>query len=113
MIKAHELLQGCKITSLDFNEFLSRKFDTNDLIYCDPPYYKANNSRVGPNINHNVLAELIKNLPCKVILSGYNNAIYDKVLTNFTRKNKIRASCGRNKNGQSAVATEYKWQNFR
>ncbi len=57
-----------------------------ELIYCDPPYlietrtskrrYRHEYSRQ----DHLELLELLKSLPCRVILSGYPSALYDGML---------------------------------
>ena len=57
-----------------------------ELIYCDPPYlletrtskrrYRHEYSRQ----DHLDLLELLKSLPCRVILSGYPSAVYDGML---------------------------------
>ena len=57
-----------------------------ELIYCDPPYlletrtskrrYRHEYSRQ----DHLDLLELLKTLPCRVILSGYPSALYDGML---------------------------------
>jgi site-specific DNA-adenine methylase len=57
-----------------------------ELLYCDPPYlietrtskrrYRHEYSRQ----DHVDLLELLKSLPCQVILSGYPSALYDGML---------------------------------
>ena len=57
-----------------------------ELVYCDPPYlietrtskrrYRHDYSRQ----DHVALLELLKSLPCRVILSGYPCALYDDLL---------------------------------
>ncbi|MES9857820.1 MAG: DNA methylase [Sedimenticola sp.] len=62
-----------------------------ELIYCDPPYlletrtskrrYRHEYSRQ----DHLDLLDLLKTLPCRVILSGYPSALYDSVLEGWNR----------------------------
>jgi len=57
-----------------------------ELVYCDPPYlietrtskrrYRYDYSRQ----DHVELLELLKSLPCRVIVSGYPSALYDGLL---------------------------------
>jgi hypothetical protein len=60
-----------------------------ELIYCDPPYlietrtskrrYRHEYSRQ----DHLDLLELLKSLPCRVILSGYPSTLYDGMLEDW------------------------------
>ena len=60
-----------------------------ELIYCDPPYlietrtskrrYRHEYSRQ----DHLNLLDLLKTLPCRVILSGYPSALYDGMLEDW------------------------------
>ena len=60
-----------------------------ELIYCDPPYlietrtskrrYRHEYSRQ----DHWDLLDLLKTLPCRVILSGYPSALYDGMLEDW------------------------------
>jgi DNA adenine methylase len=64
-------------------------FAGSELIYCDPPYlletrsskrrYRHDYSRQ----DHVELLELLKSLPCRVILSGYPCALYDDLLESW------------------------------
>lgn len=113
MIIAKQLLNDVVITNLDYIEFLSSKsFTSGDLIYCDPPYLQSQNSKLrNMVIDHERLTQILSNVPCKVILSGYDNQTYDKIL-GWNKREFIRASCGRNSNGTSHKATEFVWENF-
>ena len=60
-----------------------------ELIYCDPPYlletrtskrrYRFEYSRQ----NHLDLLDLLKSLPCRVILSGYPSTLYNDILEDW------------------------------
>ena len=62
-----------------------------ELVYCDPPYlletrtskrrYRHEYSRQ----DHVELLELLKSLPCRIILSGYPSALYDEKLDDWNR----------------------------
>ncbi len=75
------LVNGCA------HEFL-RQYDYSgkELIYCDPPYLletRTSHRRYRfeyTKQDHTGLLELLKLLPCKVILSGYPTALYDELL---------------------------------
>lgn len=72
------------------HKFLSQyEYTGSELIYCDPPYLKE--TRTSDNKyrfeyteqDHVTLLELIKSLPCQVILSGYPSSLYDDYLTGW------------------------------
>jgi hypothetical protein len=66
------------------------EYTGSELIYCDPPYlietrtskrrYRYEYSRQ----DHVDLLELLKSLPCRVILSGYPSAMYDGMLADWS-----------------------------
>jgi site-specific DNA-adenine methylase len=110
---ANQLLKNVELTNSDYKDFLNRNFSENDLIYNDPPYLRSENSKLAKlTINHEELANILVKLNCKVIVSDYNNPIYDRVLSNFNKTQYKRASCGRNNNGTSNFAIEQIWYNF-
>lgn len=76
-----DLVNGCA------HDFLANyDYSATELIYCDPPYLKE--TRTSHNKyrfeytkqDHIALLELIKSLPCHVILSGYPSSLYDDIL---------------------------------
>lgn len=60
-----------------------------ELIYCDPPYLTV--TRTSPRKyrfeytkqDHIALLELLKGLPCNIILSGYPSSLYDDLLCDW------------------------------
>ena len=76
-----ELIHG------DAHRFLaSYEYQGSELVYCDPPYLKSTrrSSRCYrydyTEQNHVELLNLLKDLPCRVMLSGYPSALYDQTL---------------------------------
>jgi len=71
--------------------FLSRTLFSGDtFIYCDPPYLMDSRSCRKKiyafefsDIDHGNLLNIIKSLPCMVMISGYPNAIYDAALSGW------------------------------
>lgn len=57
-----------------------------ELVYCDPPYLMS--TRTGKRMykwewwvdQHRILLQLLKTLPCAVMLSGYKSSLYDELL---------------------------------
>lgn len=90
-----------------------RKFDFHgrELVYCDPPYlHHTRNSERRYRFeyeerDHVALLELLKRLPCSVILSGYPSALYDDLLGEW-RTMELQVM------NQAGVRTEKLWFNF-
>ncbi|MCM2310912.1 MAG: DNA adenine methylase [Steroidobacteraceae bacterium] len=67
----------------------SYNFTGDELVYVDPPYHPATRRRARVYRHdytvrdHEVLASLLAKLPCKVILSGYDNPVYSSVLADW------------------------------
>jgi len=113
MTLAKKLLNNVNIYSMNYREFLDREFHKDDLVYCDPPYLgRTATSLVGKGIDHKLLAEILSKIDCKIILSGYDNAEYDRILSGFNKRSLVRSSCGRNSGGNSHKAIEWVWENF-
>lgn len=66
-------------------------FGGDELVYVDPPYHPSTRRR--PRVyahdyteaDHERLLKLLLRLPCKVMLSGYANSLYDRVLAGWHR----------------------------
>ena len=94
------------------HQFL-RSFDFHgrELLYCDPPYLHHTRSSQRRyrfeyhDSDHVELLELLKSLPCSVILSGYPSALYDDLLKHW-RTLELQVM------NQAGVRTEKLWFNF-
>lgn len=101
-----ELVNDCA------HKFLSNyDYQGRELIYCDPPYLMNTRThkrkyRFDYNENdHVALLELLKSLPCQVILSGYPSSLYDCLLSDWkTLELQVMNHGG--------VRTEKLWYNF-
>jgi hypothetical protein len=101
-----EKVHGCA------HQFL-RKYDFRgrELIYCDPPYLLCTRTSKRryrfeyEEQDHIELLEIVKSLPCSVMLSGYPSTLYDKLLTDW-RSLEIQVM------NQGGVRTEKLWFNF-
>jgi DNA adenine methylase len=101
-----EKVKGCA------HEFLSAyTFSGRELVYCDPPYLhytRTSNRRYRfdyTDQDHIELLELLKKIPCSVLLSGYPSALYDELLTDW-------GSLELQVMNQGGVRTEKLWFNF-
>lgn len=99
-------VRGCAHAFLSMYTFTGR-----ELVYCDPPYlhYTRSSSRHYrfdyAEHDHIELLDLLKGLPCSVILSGYPSDLYDKLLTDW---NSLELQVM----NQGGVRTEKLWFNF-
>lgn len=101
-----ELVHGCAM------EFLRHfTFDGGELIYCDPPYWPDARKRARcyrhdyTRDDHSELLEILTSLPCRVMLSGYDNPLYDGALSQWERHEITNYT-------QSGPVTETVWTNF-
>jgi hypothetical protein len=89
-------------------------FDGNELVYCDPPYM-ASTRRGGrrPLYRHEMmdesshvrLLEVVRSLPCAVVVSGYWSELYADSLAGW----QVETFSAATRRGQ---AREYLWMNF-
>ncbi|MGY3308680.1 DNA adenine methylase [Pantoea ananatis] len=80
----------CELINDDVLSFLmSFPFNGNELIYVDPPYVHSTrkSSRIYrheyTDEDHQQLLEKLLSLPCKVMISGYDNPLYAEVLSSW------------------------------
>ena len=89
---AHRLLQKAILWKRDWKECVeSLNLGPQDLLYCDPPYYKAN-YLIYPQIEHGELLDRLKSMSCKVVLSSYLSTLYKTKLKTWNVDYKIRAA---------------------
>lgn len=101
-----QLINGCA------HRFLSDyDFQGSELVYSDPPYLlrtRTSGRRYRfdyDEADHIELLELLKRLPCHVMLSGYPSALYDELLKGW-RNLELQVM------NQDGVRTEKLWFNF-
>ncbi len=101
-----KLVHGCA------HQFVAEyEFQGPELIYADPPYLK--NTRKSRRqyrfdygtTDHVELLELLKGVPCQVMISGYPSALYNQQLFGWESVElQVMNQCG--------VRTEKLWMNF-
>ena len=101
-----QLINNCS------HRFLSDyAYQGTELIYSDPPYLMSTRTSGRryrfdyDEEDHIELVELLKRLPCHVMLSGYPSALYDKLLDGW-RSLELQVM------NQDGVRTEKIWFNF-
>ena len=80
-----ERLKDAQIENIDALELIKRYDNENTLIYCDPPYLQSlrKKNMYAHEISddyHVRLLELLKNSKARVVLSGYDNPLYNTLL---------------------------------
>lgn len=111
IVNCCERLKEAQIENTDALTLIERYNDENTLIYCDPPYlqelrkknmYKHEMS----NEQHIELLKVLKASKSKIILSGYDNDLYNSELSGWTTaKKQTTAQMGLHR-------TEKLWMNF-
>lgn len=90
-----ERLRGVTIENRDAYEVIEQQDGPNTLFYFDPPYVTTSRSQARHGYRHEMtdkdhvkLLNHIKTLKGCVVLSGYQNDIYDDILKMWTRHDK-------------------------
>lgn len=104
-----ELVQGCAHEFLKSFPFTG----TEELVYCDPPYLlrtRTADKRYRYRFDyededHIELLNILVDLPCKVMLSGYPSDLYDMTLKGWN-SSEVQVM------NQAGVRTEKIWFNF-
>jgi site-specific DNA-adenine methylase len=102
-----ELVQGDAVTFLK-----NYKFTGKELVYCDPPYLRETRKKYYPlykyeyTYNQHVeLLNVIRYLPCMVMISGYQSKLYTEVLKDWHTHFFPAAT-------HHGMATEWVWMNY-
>ncbi len=101
-----ELVHGCCHRFLEAFDF-----DGSELVYSDPPYLRHTRKSARryrhdyEDADHVALLELLRRLPCRVMISGYPSALYDEHLAGW-RSLSLQVM------NQAGVVTEKLWFNF-
>ena len=101
-----ELVHGCAHAFLASFPFLGP-----ELVYSDPPYLHTTRRSARryrfdyEEVDHVALLDLLKDLPCQVMVSGHPSALYDEMLAGW-RSLALQVTT------QAQVRTEVVWFNF-
>ena len=83
--------QNIELINDDAINFLKHyQFSGKELVYCDPPYHRCTRKKSGrmykyeyTHQQHIKLLKIIKCLPCKVLISGYESRLYKESLRDW------------------------------
>lgn len=107
-----ERLKEAQIENIDAIELIKRYDDKNTLIYCDPPYLQSLRKKniYAHEISdeyHIRLLEVLEESKSKIVLSGYDNPLYNEALAGWnTDEKKTTAQMGK-------YRTEKIWMNYK
>lgn len=83
----------CETVQADAADYISNfRFSGNELIYADPPYLASTRRRSKIYAyeylsgDHERLIQVLKNTPCMVMISGYENELYNDVLSDWRKE---------------------------
>ena len=115
----HKRLSEVYIDNLDFRKLIANWDRPDTFFYLDPPYVVSSRKSGGymfemMDEDHNDLIDILLNIKGKWLLSGYDNDIYNKRLSDFYRQdfnclaNSLRYRDKNNNPGR----TETVWANY-
>jgi len=105
-------MPALNIINTDASSFLKKyQFKKNEFVYCDPPY--LHETRKGGKLydyeyttrDHIDLLEILKKLPCMVMISGYRSSLYDRMLPGWN----THSFSAQTRQGK---VTEWVWFNY-
>ncbi len=89
-----EVLKEAQIENIDAIELIRRYNDKNTLVYCDPPYLQSLRRKnmyaceMDDDKHIELLAELKKSTS-KIVISGYDNELYNQELKGWSTDTKV------------------------
>ena len=111
IMKCCERLKNAQIENIDGVELIKRYNHPDTLIYCDPPYLQSLRKKKMyahefSDERHIELLEALKQSKSKIVLSGYDNELYNEMLPDWrTDEKQTTAQMGLHR-------TEKIWMNF-
>lgn len=110
--KAEGATSFCEMVQADASAYLkSYLFDGSELVYADPPYLAETRRRSKvyrydyDRAAHECLLDVLRQLPCMVMISGYESALYANVLKGW-RSTRFAAKT------HTGIREECVWMNF-
>lgn len=90
---AADRLKNAQIESMDAIRLIEDMKGSNTFIYCDPPYLQDTRKKYLYNYemddsDHKRLLDTILKSDCKIMISGYENELYNELLTGWNKAHK-------------------------
>lgn len=120
MLSAIERLREIQIENLDVFDLIVKYDKENTLFYLDPPYISDTRGQKKSymyelsNEKHEELVDLLLKVKGKVVLSGYDHPIYNKLLDNGWKKVVLGNYSKRSQKSKEELddGTEFVWINY-
>lgn len=114
-------LRDVVIENIPATKLMIKYSSVDTLVYLDPPYLHStrfSSKDYGvemDDLDHQELLMVCKQIKSKVIISGYNNDIYNNMLSDWNKVEipVISAIAASNKSEKSSKRTEVIWTNFK
>lgn len=118
----HQRLRNARIFCKDYREILEKQDVPEAVVYLDPPY--VHETREKPNYyefewtnkQHEEMVDFLLGMKARVILSGYDNRIYDKLVERGWKKISIgmypKRQRVKQKGERSEYIEEFVWLNY-
>jgi len=109
----HQRLRNAKVFCKDYKEILLKQDVPEAVIYLDPPYVHETRDKPDyyefewTNEQHEEMVDLLLGMKAKVILSGYDNTIYDRLVEHGWKKISIGLYPKRQRVKQQGELSEY------
>lgn len=96
-----------------YNFLRNYQFTGSELVYCDPPYLQSTRKGRERKLyrfdysyhEHSMLLQLLRSLPCKVLISGYESVLYKEMLQDW-HTHTFEAVC------HNGIGLEWVWMNY-
>lgn len=94
-------MKNAQIEHKDALELISDLYGEDTFIYIDPPYLQDTRKKYLYNHEmtdeqHAELLQIVKESDCKIMISAYENELYDNVLVDWKKEHKSTTSeCSR------------------
>jgi hypothetical protein len=104
-----EVIQGDGVAWL---EAAGEWLDGDAVVYCDPPYLSETRSKPKlyrhemTDLQHRRMLRVVRELQCRVVISGYPSELYDQALSDWWRDERDVITRG------AVMRTEALWSNF-
>lgn len=111
LLLAAERIKNAQIEKTDAIKLIKSLHGRDVFIYVDPPYLQSTRKKYLYNYEmtdeqHVELLKALCNSTCKIMISGYDNELYEKILKNWNKAIKnTTAEC-------SVRRTETIWMNY-
>jgi len=120
LFKISKRIKNIEILNQDALTLLGKYDSNNTFFYLDPPYVFNTRTALNMYINelkddiHINMCNIIASMKSKVLISGYDNEIYNDILKNwnkvYNKKKKAGSTAGRN--GFGSYRQEVLWMNY-